>query len=99
MTQDRLALPDRASAGDSSSSDARTQTQTQTQTLTVDGERISLDVLGPMVINSDGSVSRIANWHDLTEAEQARILRVIARRNAARRQALERLSDGEAPSA
>ncbi|KAG6864796.1 hypothetical protein C0991_007052, partial [Blastosporella zonata] len=43
----------------------------------VDSEsaKVKLDALGPMVVNSDGTLSRIANWAQLTEPEQARTLR------------------------
>lgn len=31
---------------------------------------LNLDHLGPMIVNSDGTVSRIANWDKMTEREQ-----------------------------
>lgn len=39
--------------------------------LNVEGSSIKLNDLGPMVVNSDGTVSRIANWSNMSEAEQA----------------------------
>ncbi|EKX53377.1 hypothetical protein GUITHDRAFT_101081 [Guillardia theta CCMP2712] len=49
------------------------------------GETVSLeDRLGPLVVNADGSLSRIANWENMTEAEKANTLRVLGRRNGAR---------------
>ncbi|KIJ61250.1 hypothetical protein HYDPIDRAFT_116258 [Hydnomerulius pinastri MD-312] len=45
---------------------------------------VKLDNLGPMVVNSDGTLSRIANWENMTEAERERTLRVLAARNRAR---------------
>ncbi|KAF8890709.1 hypothetical protein BD779DRAFT_1438236, partial [Infundibulicybe gibba] len=42
---------------------------------------IQLDELGPMVVNSDGTLSRISNWSQLTEAERDRTLRVLSARN------------------
>ncbi|BGP13644.1 hypothetical protein JCM10213_007822 [Rhodosporidiobolus nylandii] len=49
------------------------------------GEAVSLyDRLGPTVVNSDGTLSRIEDWQEKTEAEKANILRVLGKRNAAR---------------
>ncbi|KAN0080089.1 hypothetical protein V8E55_009655 [Tylopilus felleus] len=42
---------------------------------------LKFDILGPMVVNSDGTLSRIANWENMTEAERERTTRVIAARN------------------
>jgi len=53
-------------------------------TLTVGGAPFKMDALGPIVVNSDGSTSRIANWHDMTPAEQEKTTRLIARRNKKR---------------
>lgn len=36
------------------------------------GETLSLDELGPIVINVDGTMRRIANWKQLTKYEQER---------------------------
>ncbi|KAL1746634.1 hypothetical protein HDZ31DRAFT_33841 [Schizophyllum fasciatum] len=50
--------------------------------ITVDGTKVPLlDELGPMVVNSDGTLSRIANWADMTEAERKNTLRVLSKRN------------------
>ncbi|KAJ3800117.1 hypothetical protein GGU11DRAFT_774298, partial [Lentinula aff. detonsa] len=48
------------------------------------GQKTLLDELGPMVVNSDGTLSRIANWSNMTEAEQERTLRVLGSRNRLR---------------
>lgn len=61
----------------------------QARTLVVDGAPVALDHLGPVVLNKDGSVSRITNWHEMTDEEQQRTLRVVARRNKARRTQLQ----------
>ncbi|KAG5651532.1 hypothetical protein H0H81_008294 [Sphagnurus paluster] len=45
---------------------------------------VKLDTLGPMVVNSDGTLSRIANWAEMTEPERARTLRVLSARNKIR---------------
>lgn len=51
--------------------------------LSVD-EPVKLDSLGPMVVNADGSISRIVNWTSMTEEEKQRTIRVITRRNQKR---------------
>ncbi|KAJ7583785.1 hypothetical protein C8J56DRAFT_951792, partial [Mycena floridula] len=48
------------------------------------GSVVKLDVLGPMVVNSDGTLSRIANWANLTDAEKERTVRVLSARNKIR---------------
>ncbi len=67
------------------------------RTITADGGSVKLDHLGPIIINTDGTVARIANWHALTEAEQAVALRRIAKRNKERAQQLSQgaAADGE----
>ncbi|KAJ3878556.1 hypothetical protein F5051DRAFT_227357 [Lentinula edodes] len=47
-------------------------------------QKVLLDELGPMVVNSNGTLSRIANWSTMTEAEQKRTLRVLGSRNQLR---------------
>ncbi|KAF8841042.1 hypothetical protein BDN67DRAFT_576200 [Paxillus ammoniavirescens] len=48
------------------------------------GAEVKLDNLGPMVVNSDGTLSRIANWENMTEGEKERTTRVVAARNRLR---------------
>lgn len=66
----------------------------------VDGETMQMDMssgqgtinmahLGPMVVNKDGTISSISNWDQMTEAEQANTLKVLGKRNKARREALQ----------
>ncbi|TKY85931.1 hypothetical protein EX895_004756 [Sporisorium graminicola] len=50
---------------------------------------IKLDHLGPMVVNSDGTISRIANWQNLSDIEKERSLRLLAKRNNARMENLK----------
>eukprot|EP00927_Polykrikos_kofoidii_P008708 TRINITY_DN13626_c0_g1_i1.p1 TRINITY_DN13626_c0_g1~~TRINITY_DN13626_c0_g1_i1.p1 ORF type:complete len:124 (+),score=23.94 TRINITY_DN13626_c0_g1_i1:119-490(+) len=50
----------------------------------VDGNPVQLDALGPVVVNTDGTISRINNWHEMTEMEQQKTLKVIGKRNQAR---------------
>ena len=58
------------------------------QRLEVGGERVSLDDLGPVIVNNDGSLRRIGNWADLTEHERAAAHRSISARNEVRLAAL-----------
>ncbi|CRG85482.1 hypothetical protein PISL3812_02537 [Talaromyces islandicus] len=74
----RLALPEVPPAGEG------------TQKLDVGGQgsTVSLDHLGPIVVNQDGSMSRISNWAQMTEMEQKNTLRIVGKRNQQRLQAL-----------
>ncbi|KAJ3559672.1 hypothetical protein NM688_g200 [Phlebia brevispora] len=59
--------------------------QEQVPPLNVDGEtKMKFDALGPLVVNSDGTLSRIANWPNMTEIERERTLRVLTARNKIR---------------
>ncbi|KAI0270698.1 hypothetical protein BC834DRAFT_819318, partial [Gloeopeniophorella convolvens] len=42
---------------------------------------VKYDALGPLVVNSDGTLSRITNWPNMTPAERERTFRVLAARN------------------
>lgn len=53
------------------------------------GESIKLDELGPLVVNYDGTLRRIANWNIMTKQEQRDTLRIISARNKKRLEALE----------
>ncbi|WVQ83873.1 hypothetical protein IAT38_006017 [Cryptococcus sp. DSM 104549] len=54
-----------------------------------DGNKVKLDKLGPMIVNSDGTLSRIQNWLDLTPFEQERTVRLLVKkRNLVRLKAL-----------
>jgi hypothetical protein len=79
-TQTPLPLP--------SPSDASTAT-----TLNVNGDGVKLDHLGPLVVNKDGSLSRIANWEKMAEIERSNTLRILGKRNQLR---LEGLRGAEA---
>ena len=58
------------------------------------GQPVVLDHLGPVVVNSDGTLARIANWHEMSEREQQVTQRRIAKRNMERLQVLNRPADG-----
>ncbi|PLB54343.1 hypothetical protein P170DRAFT_431974 [Aspergillus steynii IBT 23096] len=80
-----LALPD-ASTADS-----------QAPKLDVSGgdSTVTLDHLGPMVVNQDGSLSRITNWGQMTEIEKKNTLRVLGKRNKLRLEAVKAAGGGE----
>ncbi|KAL4978160.1 hypothetical protein BDW66DRAFT_25616 [Aspergillus desertorum] len=59
-----------------------------TTQLDVNGDGVKLDHLGPLVVNSDGTLSRIANWAQMTEIEKRNTLRVLGKRNKERRDKL-----------
>ncbi|KAF2769618.1 hypothetical protein EJ03DRAFT_336099 [Teratosphaeria nubilosa] len=48
----------------------------------------TLDHLGPLVVNRDGTLSRIANWEQMTEVERRNTVRVLGKRNHLRREGL-----------
>ncbi|OCF59293.1 hypothetical protein L486_03796 [Kwoniella mangroviensis CBS 10435] len=55
-----------------------------------EGNVIKLDKLGPMIINSDGTLSRIQNWQELHPIEQERTVRLLVKkRNLVRLQKLD----------
>ncbi|CCM00711.1 uncharacterized protein FIBRA_02751 [Fibroporia radiculosa] len=51
----------------------------------LDSEKgLKFEALGPIVVNSDGTMSRIANWEHMTEQEKERTMRVLVARNKIR---------------
>ncbi|KAJ5665644.1 uncharacterized protein N7477_008092 [Penicillium maclennaniae] len=74
--QERLALPPSDSSG-------------QKLDLSEGGSSVTLDHLGPMVVNVDGTLSRISNWDQMAEIERKNTLRVISKRNKQRLDALK----------
>lgn len=74
-----LPLPPAPADGDATQLDAST------------GKAIKLDHLGPMVVNRDGTLSRIANWQQMTEIERQNTLRILGKRNQLRREELEKV--------
>lgn len=57
------------------------------------GMSVKLDHLGPMVVNVDGSLSRISNWEGLADIEKKNTLRIIGKRNQERLEAV-RVKEG-----
>jgi hypothetical protein len=53
------------------------------------GQSLTLESVGPVIINSDGTTRTISNWDTLTEREQEVTWRRIKKRNAERREILE----------
>jgi hypothetical protein len=58
-------------------------------------QTVSMDQLGPIVVNTDGTMQRITNWDKMTEAEQANVMRVLSKRNAQRLAALQQKQDSD----
>ena len=54
-------------------------------------QQTKLDHLGPIIVNIDGTLQRIANWTEMNETEQASAVRLITARNKKRLQALNDL--------
>jgi hypothetical protein len=59
------------------------------------GTTIKLDHLGPMVVNVDGSLSRISNWAAMTDIERRNTLRIVRKRNQERLASLRAKEDGK----
>lgn len=76
-----LALP----SIPSDSGDAPTQID-----MSQGGTTVQLDHLGPMVVNTDGTMSRISNWDKMAEIERKATLRIIGKRNQARLEKLRK---------
>lgn len=85
------ALPPSVPSGQEEESAA---SATEVQAITVDGISFKLDKLGPIIVNADGTLTRISNWAALTEPERQTALRRIARRNRERRERLEKEEKG-----
>ncbi|KAI0820132.1 hypothetical protein BC628DRAFT_1423200 [Trametes gibbosa] len=47
-------------------------------------QAFKFDSLGPVVVNKDGTLSRIANWESMTSVEKERTLRILVARNQVR---------------
>lgn len=64
-----------------------------TRVLQLGGDAIKMDDLGPIIINTDGTTRRIANWQTLTAAEQKNTIRLISARNKKRIEALQQKAE------
>lgn len=47
-----------------------------------------LEGLGPIILNTDGTMGRIPNWSEYTESEKEQAIRLISARNKRRKDAL-----------
>jgi hypothetical protein len=56
---------------------------------------VKLDALGPVIINQDGTLSRISNWQEMTPQEQQKTLQRLQKRNQSRLQELESSSSSK----
>jgi hypothetical protein len=65
--------------------------------LKVGGAALSFGHLGPVIVNTDGTLRRIANWDTMTPVEQADTWRIIAKRNRERLAVLQ--AQGKSPPA
>ncbi|KAJ5176402.1 uncharacterized protein N7482_002279 [Penicillium canariense] len=78
--QEHLYLPEAESSSDGQPKQLRLD-------LGADGG-VTLDHLGPMVVNVDGSLSRIGNWEQMTEIERKNTMRILGKRNKQRLEVL-----------
>ncbi|KAL1610810.1 hypothetical protein SLS60_002481 [Paraconiothyrium brasiliense] len=62
------------------------------------GTAVKLDHLGPMVVNRDGTLSRISNWEQMSEIERQNTLRILGKRNQLRMETLKAAEDAKPTS-
>ncbi|KAG0170448.1 hypothetical protein DFQ28_002069 [Apophysomyces sp. BC1034] len=55
-------------------------------------DNYKLKELGPVVVNENGTLSRINNWYEMSDIERANVNRILLKRN---RQRLEKLKQQE----
>ena len=48
------------------------------------GAPVMMDEMGPLVVGEDGTLSRIANWDDMTDKEREMAFKLLTKRNAKR---------------
>eukprot|EP00520_Triparma_pacifica_P003361 CAMPEP_0118654480 /NCGR_PEP_ID=MMETSP0785-20121206/12418_1 /TAXON_ID=91992 /ORGANISM="Bolidomonas pacifica, Strain CCMP 1866" /LENGTH=111 /DNA_ID=CAMNT_0006547155 /DNA_START=209 /DNA_END=544 /DNA_ORIENTATION=- len=88
-SKEPLALPD------SSTSVGGGVVNDDVRSLKVGGS-LSLDDLGPIIVNKDGTTSRVTNWLEMGKEEQERTQRMIKKRNEKRLKELkEKMDKGE----
>lgn len=66
-----------------------------TTTLDVSGEgsTVKLDHLGPLVVNTNGTMSRIGNWAQMSSIEKENTLRILGKRNKQRLEVLKKKAE------
>lgn len=57
------------------------------------GSTAKLSAMGPLVVNVDGTVSRITNWAEMTDAERETTFRMVGKRNQQRLDALKKAKE------
>ena len=62
---------------------------TATIDMSTGGSTVKLDHMGPLVINKDGTLSRISNWGEMSDIERQNTLRILGKRNQLRRETLQ----------
>lgn len=58
-----------------------------------DGSTVKLSEMGPLVVNVDGTVARISNWAEMTDAERETTFRMVGKRNKTRLEALKKAKE------
>ena len=49
---------------------------------------VKLESLGPIIVNTDGSMQRIPNWNEMPQSEKDKTMRLVSARNKKRMMAL-----------
>lgn len=49
---------------------------------------MKLESLGPIIVNTDGSMQRIPNWNEMPQSEKDKTMRLVSARNKKRMMAL-----------
>ena len=49
---------------------------------------VKLESLGPIIVNTDGSMQRIPNWSEMPQSEKDKTMRLVSARNKKRMMAL-----------
>eukprot|EP00912_Choanoflagellata_sp_UC4_P000771 UC4_evm1s485 len=96
MQQSLPALTDSSTIDNetiSKTNGAKGQTGNSGSIVVVGGEAVHIDSLGPIIINTDGTVSRITNWMEMSDIEKNRALRMVSKRNKKRRTAATDAAD------
>jgi hypothetical protein len=65
-------------------------TPTTTIDMSAGGSTVKLDHMGPLVVNKDGTLSRISNWAEMADVERQNTLRILGKRNQLRKEALQK---------
>lgn len=74
-------------------SDQSTGVDDGVKQLNVQGGSVSFDHLGPIVVNQDGTMSRVANWPNMTQIERENTIRILGKRNQLRLAALRKAAE------